>query len=84
MKQKHLKEGWSGAEGIAAYNKVKRALGEFSGLEVLDIIWTYLSYEQSKKLYQYLEEDGYLDGLDEKRNANTKSNNRIKRIWENL
>lgn len=82
MKQKHIKEGWSGAEGIAAYNKVKDALGDMSGLEVLDIIWNYLSYEQSKKLYQYLEEDGYLDGLDEKRNANT--NNHIKRLWENL
>jgi len=82
MKQKHIKEGWSGADGIAAYNKVKDALGDMSGLEVLDIIWNWLSYEQSKKLYQWLEDDGYFDGLSEKRNTNAKSNNHIKRLCE--
>ncbi len=82
MKQKHIKEGWSGAEGIAAYNKVKDALGDMSGLEVLDIIWNWLSYEQSKKLYQWLEDDGYFDGLEEKRNIAAKPNNHIKRLCE--
>lgn len=82
MKQKHIKEGWSGADGIAAYNKVKLALGEMSGDEVLDIIWNWLSYEQSKKLYQWLEDDGYFDGLEEKRNISTKPNNHIKRLCE--
>ena len=82
MKQKHIKEGWSGADGIAAYNKVKLALGEMSGDEVLDIIWNYLSYEQLKKLYQWLEQDGYFDGLEEKRNIAAKPNNHIKRLCE--
>lgn len=82
MKQKHIKEGWSGADGIAAYNKVKLALGEMSGDEVLDIIWNYLSYEQLKKLYEWLEQDGYFDGLEEKRNIAAKLNNHIKRLCE--
>jgi len=57
----YLNEGWVGAEGDNAYNKILEVIENWSAEEILTLIWNYYSDKELKNLYKWMEDDGYFD-----------------------
>lgn len=79
MKKHNVNEGWTGPDGERAYQDCCDAVSDMGGREVMDMIWSYFSYEQLKKLHEWMAGDGYFSGIRE--NAG-KSRIHVKRVDE--
>lgn len=78
---KKIFEGWTGKEGEEAFNKMLIAFNEMSQEDILRTMFAYMSYEQLKKFYGYMEQDGYFEGISENRKPQPKANH-VKRVNE--
>lgn len=56
-----VNEGWTGAEGNKAYDKILEVIESWKPEEILTLIWNYYSDKDLKNLYKWMEEDGYFD-----------------------
>lgn len=76
---KKIFEDWTGPDGERAYNDCCNAVSDMGGREVMDMIWSYFSYEHLKKLHEWMAEDGYFSGIRENAGG---SRVHVKRVCE--
>ena len=62
---KKVFEGWSGKEGEEAFGKMLAAFNEMTQEDILRMLFAYMSYKQLKKFYEYMDQDGYFEGMNE-------------------
>lgn len=57
----NLNEGWVGAEGDKAYDKILSVWENMKQEDILNMIWNYFNDTQLKNLYKWMDQDGYFE-----------------------
>lgn len=57
----NLNEGWVGAEGDKAYDKILSVWENMKQEDILKMIWNYFNDTQLKNLYKWMDQDGYFE-----------------------